>query len=342
MKKDDEWKNYFYDNARYADLFNGAAFGGRQVLAAESLHEMDSQTGFVREPDRKGGRKQKRRGGTKHRDMLRKAAFGESWAVMGIEPEEIIDYSMPLRDMYYSVGEYEKQASIVRSRTRAAHGGQAGGGYLYRFPKGTLLHPVVTVVLYCGKEEWDGPRTLHEMLDSAGVPEELGKMVPDYRVHILEVRRMEDTGVFQTDLRQVLDFIRLSDDREALKVLVEGDPYYSCMEEDAFHVAACYAGADELLRVKEYSRNGGKVDMCTAIREMIAEGKAQGWQEGHKKGLRTGRKRGRKRGRQEEKARIVYNMLMKNTPEEWICEVAGCTMEFVGKVRRTMVRNEGK
>ena len=108
---------------------------------------------------------------------------------------------MPLRDMYYSVGEYEKQAAEVRSRTRAEGRKLKDGEYLYRFPKGSLLHPVVTIILYMGEEKWDGPRTLHEMLDFAGMPEEIRKMAPDYRMNIIDVRRMEDTGMFRTDVR---------------------------------------------------------------------------------------------------------------------------------------------
>ena len=139
MRKDEEWKNYFYDNARYADLVNGAAFGGQQVLTADSLGDLDVQTGFVREPGGGTGRARRpgsrakagrRQGGTKYRDMVRKAVFGEGSAVIGIELEELMDYSMPLRDMYYSVGEYEKQASQVRSRARTEYKGLKGGGFL--------------------------------------------------------------------------------------------------------------------------------------------------------------------------------------------------------------------
>lgn len=340
MRKDEEWKNYFYDNARYADLVNGAAFGGQQVLTADSLGDLDVQTGFVREPGGGTGRARRpgsrakagrRQGGTKYRDMVRKAVFGEGSAVIGIELEELMDYSMPLRDMYYSVGEYEKQASQVRSRARTEYKGLKGGGFLYRFPKGTLLPPVMTVILYCGKEDWDGPRTLHEMLDFACVPDEMRKMVPDYRINILEVRRLKDTGIFRTDLRQVLDCIRLSDDRTALKSLVEGDPYYRRMEEDAYGVVACYIGIDELLRVKENNRNGGKINMCSALREMIAEGRAEGRKEGYKKAMRRGSKK-----RKQERVRMVRSMLERNMAEQDICDIIGCTPGFVEKIRQTM------
>ena len=347
MKKDDEWKNYLYDKRRYADVINGTAFGGRQVVLAEDLSELDSQTGFVKEPGRRqgeNGRIKKRNGSIRYRDALRRTAFGVNYAVIGIEPEEYQDYSMPLRDMYYSVGEYEKQAAEVRSRARAEKRKLKNGEYLYRFPKGSLLHPVVTIILYMGRERWDGPRTLHEMLDFTGMPEEIRKMAPDYKMNIIDVRRMEDTGMFRTDVRHVLDFIRLSEDREALKRLVESEPYYKEMEEDAFDVAVCYANAGELIRAKEYNRKDGGIDMCTAIKEMIEEGRKEGKEEGRKEGKEEGRKqgrkegirRGRKDGRRTEKARIVRSMIQSGMPEEKICGIVGCSTEFVRRAGHTL------
>ena len=76
------------------------------------------------------------------------------------------------------------------------------------FCKDSKLHPVITFVLYSGKEEWDGSTSLHEMLDFTDIPETLREMIPDYKIHVIEIRRLESTEVFQTDVRQVFDFIR--------------------------------------------------------------------------------------------------------------------------------------
>ena len=35
---------YFSDNERYADLINGCKFGGEQIIAAQDLQDMDTQT----------------------------------------------------------------------------------------------------------------------------------------------------------------------------------------------------------------------------------------------------------------------------------------------------------
>lgn len=84
------------------------------------------------------------------------------------------------------------------------------------------------------------------------------------------------TEVFCTDVRQVFVFIRCSEDKKLLRQLVESDDYYQSMEEDAFDVIAKYANASELAQARDYRRKDGKVDMCTAIREMMEDSKKEG------------------------------------------------------------------
>lgn len=63
---------------------------------------------------------------------------------------------------------------------------------------------------------------------------------------------------------------------ERLKQLVETDSYYQNMEEDAFDVVVQYANVTELVGVKNYRREDGRVDMCTAIREMMEDSRQEG------------------------------------------------------------------
>ena len=74
----------------------------------------------------------------------------------------------------------------------------------------------------------------------------------------------------------MFDFIRCSNDKNALKDLVENDEYYKNMEEDAFDVAVQYTNATELIEAKEYYEKEGVVDMCKALTELIEEGRAEG------------------------------------------------------------------
>lgn len=71
---------------------------------------------------------------------------------------------------------------------------------------------------------------------------------------MIDIRKFENTEVFQTDVKQVFDFIRYSEDKKKLVELVENDVYYTQMDEEAFEVATKYANAKELIKAKEYCK----------------------------------------------------------------------------------------
>ncbi len=46
-KADIAVKNWLSDRERFADLFNGTVFGGRQVVLPEELEDMDRETDII-------------------------------------------------------------------------------------------------------------------------------------------------------------------------------------------------------------------------------------------------------------------------------------------------------
>lgn len=273
MEKDDRMEDFFSDNERYADLINGLGCGGKQTVKKEDLQELDRHTG-IRHVSLKGKRKKKK--SVKIRDLIRKTAFGVNFAVIGIENQEMIDYSMPLRNMVYEVGEYEQQAAKIRRDVRRNRHGLTTGEYLYGFTKESKLYPAVTLVLYYGEKDWDGATNLHEMLDFTDIPAEIRKMVQNYEIHIISIRDLKDTSMFRTDVKQVFDFIRFSNDPEKLRELVKTDKAFQEMEEDAYELAALYSNSEELMKKKDDYLREGKVDMCRALDLLIQEGEAKG------------------------------------------------------------------
>ena len=230
---------------------------------------------------------------------------------------EMTDYAIPLRSIAYDVGRYEKQAAEIRREIRDHKEGLSAGEYLYGFRKDSRLHPVVTFLLYSGVEDWDGPKSLHGMLDFTDIPPEMKELVADYRINLIEIRKLQNTDIFQTDVKQVFDFIRCAEDKEALAKLVEGDPYFREMEEDAYDVVTQYANAKELVGKKDYYRRKGKMDMCTAIREMVQDGINQGLEQGIDMKTR----------------RIVENMIGRGMSDEDIMAIAECSEELIREVR---------
>ena len=302
MGKDVEWKSFFQDNHRYADIINGIGCSGVQFVKDTDLQEVDTSSK------------------KKSRDMLRRVAFGMNFVLVGIENQEELDYELPLRNMHYDVTQYQKQASEIRKEVRSNAQGLSSGEYLYGFKKDSKLNPLITFVLYAGKEAWDGPTCLHDMLDFTDVPEGLKELTADYKINVVDIRQFENTGVFQTDVKQVFDFIKCSDDMNKLLALVEGDDYYHQMEDDAFEIVTKYTNSKELVKAKEYRLEGGKKDVCKAIRDLMDDS----WEKG--------REEGREEGREKtliENAKNLLDVLS----DEVIAEKIGLPLEEVKELR---------
>lgn len=228
--------------------------------------------------------------------------------------------------MWYDAVSYQKQAKNIRKEVKDHPGGLLPGEYMYGFKKDSRLYPIITFLLYYGREPWDGPQSLHDILDFTDIPEPLKEMTADYRINVIDVRRMENTSVFQTDVRQVFDFIRCSEDKRKLAELVNNDSYFQNMDEDAFDVVSRYTNSRELIKIKEYKRKDGKYNMCKAIQDMIEDSREEGKALGRAYGIEHTKL---------ENARNLLDVLS----DEVIAEKIGLSIERVKELRREQVED---
>lgn len=143
-------------------------------------------------------------------------------------------------------------------------------------------------------------------------------MLNNYRIHVLEVRRFLDTGLFQTDLRYAFEFIQRSDDKAAMfQYTEEHHETFEELEEDTYDVIAALTGADELVEVKGNCLEGGKVNMCRALTELIKDGELRGLQKGEQKGAL-------------QKSRTVaHNMFLRGIPAEDAAALCSEELELI-------------
>ena len=292
MEKDLQKKSYLSDEERFADLINGLVGAGKEIVSPADLTEMDSQTGFFRLLPGSAGRKRLRK--QHYRDLVKKAAFGMNFIVIGIKHQEMVHYLMPLRCLIYETDEYERQAVKIRKRVRRQKG-ISRAEFLSGFTKQDRLKPCITLVLYYG-EDWDGAKDLGSLLDLTDIPEDFHGMFNNYHMYICEVRRFENTGVFKTDLKQVFDFIRYSEDPGKLYELVRTDPAYQELDEDAYDVIADYVDSMELREIKKENQEGGKVNMSNVAMKLIQMGRKEGMEQGIEQGIERGIEQGIERG----------------------------------------------
>lgn len=123
-------------------------------------------------------------------------------------------------------------------------------------------------------------KDLHSLLDFTGIPAGLREKISNYQIHVVEVRKLVDTSRFKTDVKQVFDFIRFSGDKEKLRELMTTDQSYAVLEEDACDMVLSYVGEENMFRIKEKHKKGGKVDMCQGLKEWIEDERNEGKQMG--------------------------------------------------------------
>lgn len=232
MEKDVKWSTFFEDKHRYADIINGIGCLGMQIVSDKDLTEVDTRLG------------------TKRRDLVRKTAFGMNFAIIGIENQDETDYELPVRIMNYDAMHYKKQVSKISRKVKANAKGLEPGEYMYGFLKDSKLFPVITFILYAGTEPWKGSERLHDMIDFTDIPASLKNMISDYKIHVIDIRRLNDTSIFKTDVR------------------------------DVYEVISTYANTKGIVKMEQYKNEIGGIDMCKGIRDLINDSKKEGIKEG--------------------------------------------------------------
>ena len=221
---------------------------------------------------------------------------GVQLVLFGIENQEKIDYSAPVRIMQFDGADYQNQVRRTEEENRKRLGLKTG---LPAFFREDRIVPVITLILYFGEEEWDRPVRLHDMLAFPEKDSTIRSLVPDYPIHVISVRRNGSAGMdislLHTELRQVFGFLQLQEDKEGLKRYVEENrPVFSRLSSNAALFLA--ASAHETRLLKGLNREEEHYDMCRALDEWYADGVSEGEKIGEKRGEERGKKIGERNG----------------------------------------------
>ena len=270
---------YFSDPQIFADLFNAWMYGGKQVIDPGSLMTEDSV-----QPRPEYARPYKH-----VRDVVKMyQKDGVQLVLLGIEHQEQIDYSAPVRIMQFDGADYQNQVRRTEEENRKRLGLKTG---LPAFFREDRIVPVITLILYFGEEEWDRPVRLHDMLAFPKGDTRIKMLVPDYPIHVISVRRNGSAGMdislLHTELRQVFGFLQHQEDKEGLKRYVEENrAVFSQLSSNAALFLA--ASAHETRLLKGLNRKEEHYDMCRALDEWYADGVSEGEKIGERNGICKG------------------------------------------------------
>ena len=204
----------------------------------------------------------------RYRDVLKSCVIKRgdeaSFVLLGIENQSHMHHAMPVRAMLYDGLRYDKQVKTVASSHRQSGGkGLTSAEFLSGFAKSDKLTPVITLVIYFGPERWDAPRSLHEMFDDTVCNKRLMRFAPDYPINLIEPAALseEELAKFVTDFRQVMEFLKYSNDKQRISALLsEGSPYANISTSAALVLNTCTGMGLKINQSEE------KTNMCKAIR----------------------------------------------------------------------------
>ena len=189
-------KAYIRKNEVFADAFNYFMYDGRQKIQPEQLRELDSTeiAILLNEKDTKDKTNKEKEASEqkmvqKYRDLLKTATIMEdgeaTYVLLGIENQTEVHYAMPVRNMLYDAMQYNQQVTEIAEKHKGKKGGKrqqkiSTGEFLSGFYKNNKLIPVITLVLFFNPGEWDGPRSLFDMLDISNPIFKLNESVKAY------------------------------------------------------------------------------------------------------------------------------------------------------------------
>lgn len=164
-------KAYIRENAVFADAFNYLIYGGRQVVNPEELKEVDTTEIIIPFNTYDENKDEKKNAAVqKYRDVLKSTVIMQdsqaAYILLGIENQTDIHYAMPVQNGIYDFLQYGKQVSDIAARHRKQKDKvRSHAEFLSGFYKTDRIVPVVTLVVYFGSDEWDGPVKLTDMME---------------------------------------------------------------------------------------------------------------------------------------------------------------------------------
>ena len=271
--KDSKAKEYLSDNTRFSEICNYVLFDGEKVIKPEDLKECDTtEVLSVFGIDKKQIVKQK------WRDLLKSVSVkhtGQMYVILiGAEAQTDIHYAMPVKTMIYDALNYGEQVNEAKKRHRKNRDYRSSDEFLSGFTLDDKLTPVITITLYLGTTQWDGPRSLAEMMPQ--MDERILPFINDYRINLLNPLEITDFSKFETGLRPLFELLKNASDEEKLNELITKDDTFTRVDVETVAAINLFVGTDI-----KYDEKEEVVNMCKA------------WDDHKKRGIQEGMKQGR-------------------------------------------------
>ena len=221
-------------------------------------------------------------------DVVKKTSNGIDFVIFGIENQQKIHYGMPLRHMLGDAMSYFKESKLIEAKNKKEHALETPDEFLSGLKKNDRLHPVISLCIYYGDEDWDGPLTLKDMLQ---IPKGYESLVADYEMHLIEVKKSGTLKFHNEDVRMLFDICRMIYEKDISRV----NAVYNeqAIATDIFLAIGAVTNSQRIINdALEAEKEGKSMKMCKALQEW----EDQCTENGRREGLESGKKSGEAKG----------------------------------------------
>ena len=248
-------------------------FNGEQVIQPHDLTELDTDVSSILKFNGHAETVQK------ILDVVKKSAYGVDFIIWGMENQSKIHYAMPLRHMLGDALIYLKEYHEIALKNKKDKNFDSTDEFLSKFKKTDRLHPVISLCVYYGEEEWDGPLKLSDMLN---YPEKIASYIADYPIHLVQLRKDEHLKFHDFDVDNLFRLVRYIYHKDY--PLIEHLYRDQSISTELGLVIGAITQTQPLINYSVRTKQkGGTLNMCNALQELVDKSHREGLLEGLKK-----------------------------------------------------------
>lgn len=263
MKQDVSTRNLEEYPDIFADISNVNLYDGEQVILPEQLELLPSNLSYR---DIEGECRELRQ------DIrMRVREAGMEIAVVCVENQAGICNTMPVRDMGYQYASYQEQIRKIKDANK-----REGKNYFTKeIGDEQKLIPVISMILYFGKEKWTKPLCILDMLD---IPDEKRKNVePLIQNHFIRVIHLGEQDKltrrkYRSDFRYVVEYLACRGNGKQFQQFIAEEGGDLTHPEEFLDIMSALTNDNHYQQmkaeVKKNQEKGEKINMCYFVEEM--------------------------------------------------------------------------
>ncbi len=358
IQEDVVLKEYWSNNRVFADLFNQALFQDDTVIDYHKLSTLDTESsitvqekaGFINLKRSRDivkslrGNMENSINETKKEEeisVIAKRYENVALAIIGIENQTNIDYLMPIRCMLYDAISYTKQGDALKAQYKEKRKeskdnvfpNMTKAEYTTGIYKSDRLLPIISLVMYYGREDWDAGIYVHDLLIDY-IPDKIRPFIADYKMNLIQAKDLKNVSFKTEENRELFHLIGDYYDKEIGLKDIKNKYVGKKIDKMTLLAVSVILHNKNLSKVIVETEGKGDVAMDTALERWEKEIEEKGKEIGREEGKEIGRGEGREEGREETEENFVKGMLKNGIDTRLIQRCTNLSLERIEEIEK--------